>query len=261
MFKYFMVIIYLAFISLNFTNQVQATPNKKVQITVGEWPPFISSQQKQNGFIANLIEDVFKASGYQVNFTFYPWTRAYKTAAIGRADATAVWMHKSEREQDFYYSEPVLNEEFVFFYLEGNSFDWANLKDLRVYKLGGLLGSSYGAAFDKALADKHIQAEFVPNTKLNFLNLLAGRVDAFPLEKSVGLASIRNLLTPEQQARIRFHPKRLLQNHSFLLLPKALKNSQNLMLDFNETLAKFKQSGRYQAYFDRFEAGEYELAQ
>jgi polar amino acid transport system substrate-binding protein len=246
----------LCFLSSTLGHANSITP---IEITAGEWPPFISQSQKHNGFIADLITNVFKAADYQANFTFYPWNRAYKTAALGRADATGVWMFKKEREKDFYYSDPVLNEEFVFFKLKSSIFDWQSLEDLSAFKLGGLLGSSYGPAFDDALAKNQITAEFVPDTKLNFLNLLAGRVDAFPLERSVGLASMRELLTPAQQAQIDFHPKRLLQNHSYLLLPKSLANSQNVMIRFNQNLAEFRKDGRYQAYFDRFESGEYEL--
>lgn len=249
----------IATLCLFFSLLGQTNQQKTVQITVGEWPPFISQSQQHNGFIADLINDVFEASGYQAIFTFYPWNRAYKTAAIGRADATAVWMHKTEREQDFYYSAPVLKEEFVFFHLQGTAFDWHSIADLTSYKLGGLLGSSYGEAFDKALKSNLVEAEFVPNTKLNFLNLLAGRVDAFPLEKSVGLASVRELLSLEQQAKIRFHSKRLLQNNSFLLLPKTLPNSLEILSNFNNKLAEFREDGRYQTYFDRFEAGGYDL--
>ncbi len=254
MFKQFFALVCLLSTALGHTSSV--TP---IQITVGEWPPFISQNQQDNGFIADLIQDVLEDAGYHATFTFYPWTRAYKTAVTGRADATAVWMHKTEREQDFYYSEPVLNEEFVFFHLKDKPFDWQSIMDLCAYNLGALLGSSYGEAFDDALEKKQISAEFVPNTKLNFINLIAGRVDAFPLEKSVGIASMRDLLTPEQQANISFHPKRLLQNNSFLLLPKALPNSQKIMADFNQKLAEFREDGRYQSYFDRFENGEYEL--
>ena len=232
---------------------------KPIQITLGEWPPFISEYQQHNGFITHLIHDVLSEAGYAPTFAFYPWTRAYKTAALGRANATAVWMHKAEREQDFHYSEPVLNEEFVFFHLKGASFEWSDIPDLSQYKLGGILSSSYGKAFDDAVTQGTLTLDLAPNSQVALLKLLAGRVNALPLEKSVGLASIRDKLTPEQQALITFHPKRLLENHSFLLVSKALKDSPQIIKDFNRVLAKYREDGRYQTYFDRFETGAYDL--
>ncbi|MGL6496622.1 hypothetical protein ACSZNT_17425 [Aeromonas veronii] len=45
--------------------------------------------------------------------------RVYSLAANSQLyDATAVWMHKTEREQDFLFSEAVLQEQFVFFSLK-----------------------------------------------------------------------------------------------------------------------------------------------
>lgn len=247
------------FISTLGQADVKTIEQPSVNITLGEWPPFITESQQHNGFVTHLIHDVLSEAGYTPAFAFYPWTRAYKTAALGRANATAVWMYKAEREQDFYYSEPVLNEEFVFFHLKASNFEWSEIADLSQYKLGGILSSSYGKAFDDALKQGKINIDLAPNNQVAFLKLLAGRIDALPLEKSVGLASIREQFTPEQQALITFHPKRLLENHSFLLVSKALEDSPQIIKDFNKVLAKYRQDGRYQAYFDRFEAGEYDL--
>lgn len=238
---------------------LQADQKPNIKITLGEWPPFITESQHHNGFVAHLIHDVLSDAGYTPVFAFYPWTRAYKTAALGRANATAVWMHKAEREQDFYYSEPVLNEEFVFFYLKGSGFEWSEIADLSQYKLGGILSSSYGKAFDDALKQGDLSIDLAPNNQVAFLKLLAGRIDALPLEKSVGLASIREQLKPEQQALITFHPKRLLENHSFLLVSKALEDSPLIIKSFNRVLDEYRKDGRYQTYFDDFEAGAYDL--
>ena len=236
-----------------------ADQKTSVKITLGEWPPFITESQQHNGFVTHLINDVLSEAGYTPAFTFYPWTRAYKTAALGRANATAVWMHKAEREQDFYYSEPVLNEEFVFFHLKVSGFEWSEIADLSQYQLGGILSSSYGKAFDDALKEGILSIDLAPNNQVAFLKLLAGRIDALPLEKSVGLASIREQLTPEQQALITFHPKRLLENHSFLLVSKALEDSPQIIKNFNRVLDEYRKDGRYQTYFDDFEAGAYDL--
>ncbi|WP_256689448.1 hypothetical protein [Aeromonas veronii] len=96
-----------------------AAPGRVLNIIVGEWPPFVSEQSKQHGPVAHLISDLFKEAGYQVKFHFAPWGRVYSLAANSQLyDATAVWMHKTEREQDFLFSEAVLQEQFVFFSLK-----------------------------------------------------------------------------------------------------------------------------------------------
>jgi len=97
-----------------FINPAYSQANK-LTASVGEWPPYITKDLKYNGAVAHLITDILEDIGYEAELIFYPWARAYSQLAKGKDDLTGVWMHKQEREQDFYYSEPVLSEKFVFF--------------------------------------------------------------------------------------------------------------------------------------------------
>ena len=81
-------------ICLLFTGSAVADSRPQLQISVGDWPPYLSSELKHDGVIAHLISDVFADEGYRVSFRFLPWPRAYADAAAGKFDASAVWMHK-----------------------------------------------------------------------------------------------------------------------------------------------------------------------
>ncbi len=175
-----------------------------LHISAGEWPPYLSSQLPQQGVMAHLLRDVLADEGYQVEFRFLPWPRAYAAAAAGRFAATAVWMHKSEREQDFLYSAPVLDEQFVFFHLRQMRFDWQTFSDLRGLTLGGSLEYSYGPAFDAFLERGEVPMERVSSDQQNFEKLLKGRIQLYPQERNVGLAALRNL--PGAAAQITHAP-------------------------------------------------------
>lgn len=229
-----------------------------VDISVGDWPPFIDERRPHNGIIAHLISEVFAEAGYTVRYHFRPWNRAYQEAATGQRDATAVWMHEPEREKDFHYSEPVLQEEFVFFHRTDHPFDWKNLDDLAGMHLGGGFGYSYGADFDEALKQGVFQQERVATHKQNFQRLLLSRIDLVPEEIHVGYNSLRRDLPPEQTEKITHHPKPFLKNQSYVLFPRASPESLKLMKLFNEHLRKFRKSGRYRSFFENFEAGLYD---
>ncbi|WP_166838530.1 substrate-binding periplasmic protein [Rheinheimera pleomorphica] len=228
-----------------------------LQLSAGEWPPFLSEHLPHQGVVAHLIRDIFAAAGYEVTFNFLPWARAYHDTANGKYAATAVWMLAEERTKDFLYSEPVLSEQFVFFYLKQRRFDWQQLTDLRGLLLGGGLGYSYGPAFDQALENKVFKMSRVGSTEQNFRRLAAGRIDAFAEEISVGYYTL-NHLAPELAAEISHHPRPLLVNQSFLLFPQNAAGSAQLLQLFNQHLQQFKQSGRYQQYFDRLAEGGYQ---
>jgi polar amino acid transport system substrate-binding protein len=240
------IAIIIALINLN----VQAAAGENLNIAFGEWPPYLSESFENKGVVALLIKDIFAEEGITVNLTFFPWARAYAETAKGEQDLTGVWMHKPERELDFYYSEPILTEKFVFFHLKTYPFDWTNLKDLKKLGIGGGIGYSYGPEFDAALDTGVFEIERVATDKQNFIKLLLGRIQVYPQEMNVGYAALKQHFTEEDVLKITHHPKEILSNQSYVLFPKKLHKSKALLLKFNRQLNKFKQNGRYEKYFD-----------
>ncbi|PTS85658.1 ABC transporter substrate-binding protein [Pseudomonas sp. HMWF032] len=238
---------------------VQANQQPELKISVGDWPPYLSSTLKHNGVVAHLISDLMADEGYRVTFEFLPWPRAYAAAAAGRFDGTAVWMHKAEREEDFLFSAPLLDEQFVFFHLKSLPFDWQTFDDLTGMTLGGGLEYSYGPQFDAFLAENKVKIERVSSDQQNFEKLLKERVVLYPQEMNVGYAALRSHFSAEDQAKITHHPKPLLVNLSHLMLPKSLEGSPALLERFNKRLQLYRDSGRYQRYFDDLQQGKYQL--
>lgn len=240
-------------------NPPHASPSQPLtplSLSAGEWPPFLSADLPHQGVVAHLIKDIFAEAGYQVSFTFLPWTRAYKNTAIGEYAATAVWMHQADRENDFSYSEPLLNEQFVFFHLKHDGFDWHTLSDLTGKTIGGVRAYSYGPDMDQALEDGLFRMVRVNSAEQSLRMLAAGRTDVFAEEINIGYHTLQNN-TPDLAELITHHPKPLLTNQSYLLFPKQSAHSDELRRVFNRHLAKFKADGRYQTYFQRLEDGEY----
>ncbi|MDX1362163.1 MAG: transporter substrate-binding domain-containing protein, partial [Pseudoalteromonas tetraodonis] len=231
-----------------------ANHHAALNISTGEWPPFLSESLPHKGVVAHLITDIFAQANIKVNFTFLPWPRAYHDTINDKYAATAVWMFEQQRAEDYFYSEPVLNERFVFFYHKQRPFDWQNLNDLKGLLLGGGLAYSYGEEFDKALQAGLFDMSRVSTTEQNFKRLAMGRIDAFAEEKSVGYHILAGQL-PTIKNAIVHHPRPLLINKSFVMFPKNNPLSEQRLEIFNQQLLKFKQSGRYQAYFDALDNG------
>lgn len=97
----------------------------------------------------------------------------------------------------------------------------------------------------------------VSTTEQNFKRLAMGRIDAFAEEKSVGYHILAGQL-PTIKNAIVHHPRPLLINKSFVMFPKNNPLSEQRLEIFNQQLLKFKQSGRYQAYFDALDNGAYQ---
>lgn len=229
-----------------------------VTVAVGDWPPYISQDLKQDGVVSHIIKDLFAEMEMDASVKFLPWTRAYKHAAAGSFTATGVWMHKTERENDFIYSDAILTEQFVFFHNKSIDFNWSTIDDLYGMKMGGILAYSYGPDLDKALEKGLVEMERIKHPRQNFKMLLRGRIQLNPMEINVGYSLLKKHFTLEQHTQITHHPKPFLNNQSYVLFPKKLKNSKELVKRFNKALAKMKASGQYDEYFKNFEAGLYD---
>ncbi len=230
-----------------------------VTMSIGEWPPYTSLKQKHNGVVAHIISDIFEELGLKVRFQNMPWARAYEEAASGRTDGTGVWMYKREREKDFLYSEPVLNEQFVFFHLKDDPFDWREISDLKGSILGGVRQSSYGPEMDEAINSGLLTMSRVTHFRQNFFRLLEKRIRLFPMELNVGYSTMKQYVPTDQQNLITHHPKPFLENFSYVLFPKVNEESAKLMTAFNAQLKIFRESGRYDQYFLDLKAGKYDL--
>ncbi len=241
---------FVALVALWSTLALANDGERPLSISVGDWPPFFVESEPGQGTVARLVGDIFAAEGYKVEFHFRPWKRAYREAAIGQHNATAIWMHTADRQKDFIYSEPVMNERFVLFYRKDTPIEWNQMQDLANLKLGGSIGYSYGPEFDRAIENGILNVEWVASTELNFRRLLFGRIDAFPEEINVGYYILRRETDPQEARRITHHPEPILENQSFLLFPANEPGTQALLEAFNKRLQIFRENGRYDTYFE-----------
>lgn len=220
---------------------------KQIEISAGEWSPFLGAELPDYGLTARLISDVFAELDIAVEWVFMPWPRAMHDTAHGKYAATAVWLLTPDRAERFHYSSTVLEEQHVFFHLRQTPFRWQNLSDLKGMRVGGLHGFSYGHEFDQAVAAGHIQTALVGSNTQNFQRLALGRVDVVVEEMNVGYFLLRQRL-PALAPQITHHPQPVLVTQSFLLFPKQLPISELLQQAFDRELAVFRQSGRIDSY-------------
>lgn len=96
-----------------------------------------------------------------------------------------------------------------------------------------------------------------PSDELAMRKLLAGRFAVFPSSFGVGMYVLRTRFTPQDAARIAYHPGASATTRYHLILPRSLPSSARHLALFNMGLKRLKDSGRYQQYMADLEAGKY----
>jgi polar amino acid transport system substrate-binding protein len=234
--------------------------SETIKITTGEYTPWTSESLKHGGFSTHVISEAFKLEGYDVNFTFYPWKRVYDAAKDGkRFHASSWWYSSEERSKDFHYSEPLLVDSIVFFYLKSNPIpDWTTLDDLKGYRIGATAGYTYTEEFWGAAKSKRLDIQEVNSDELNFNKLLNGRIDIFPTSDLVGQKLLKDKFSSDEASKVAFHSRPLLESTGHLLFSRQLINSEELVTVFNRGLKMLRESGRYDQFWSDLIEGKYD---
>lgn len=225
--------------------------NTPIQVATGEYPPWISAHQNDYGFIAKVIRQSFELQGYSVEFTFYPWKRAYNQTRSGFYDATAYWYPSDARKEHFFYSQPLSIESTHLFYHKSKPLThWETLEDLKGLSIGATDGYTYTDEFWTLSRTGVLSVETTTKDTSNIAKLVHQRIDVFPIEKHLGFSILQKEFKPHLVHLIDFHPKPLMETTGHLLFPKSKGTSASLLMEFNKGLAKLRESGRYQEMLD-----------
>ncbi len=145
----FLIIVFGLSLSMNLMPHSSAAMTEKVRIAVDEWPPFQSRLAQYYGGAHRIISESFELEGVTVEYGWFPWKRSLKNAKEGRWDG-AFSQKSPEREKNFYFSEPIMTVDKVFFHLKSYRFDWANINDLNGVAIGVVRGNIFGKEFQDA---------------------------------------------------------------------------------------------------------------
>lgn len=219
--------------------------NGTVRLTSGEWAPYTGANLQHYGCDSWVVTEAFALEGVNVDYGFFPWARGYQSSESGEWDGAIEWANTPDHQKTHYLSaEPLSKQEWVFFYRKDRPFTWEKIDDLAGKTIGVTIGYAYSDLFEGLKSKNAATFDEAPSDELNFKKLLAGRIDAFPVERRVGYLILASL-KPEEQAQIVEHPKPLDEFLPYLLLSKALPQNNKRMELFNQGFKRLQESGRY----------------
>ena len=221
---------------------------ESVRLTNGEWAPYLGEQLPHHGVASRIVAEAFALQGIDVAWEFHPWARSLQLAERGQRAGSAVWLHSRERENQFFISDPVVESGYYLFHRRGHHVDWQQIGDLQGQRIVGTRGYDYGAAFQQAEASGQLRVNRVTSDETAFRQLLAGRVDLFPMDKVVGFDMLHQHFSAAERAKLSFHPKPLRSDSLHLLLSRKVAGNAELIERFNRGLAQLRESGKIAQY-------------
>jgi polar amino acid transport system substrate-binding protein len=221
-----------------------------VTLSVGEYPPFDSADLPHQGLIPRIVSAAFLLEGVEVEYVFLPWPRAYEESKSGNVHGTVQWLHSEQRAKEHYYSDPIMEESYVWFHMKKNAFDWHSFDDLKGMTIGARQGFTYIAEFYEAIDSEVISVSMLSNNKQNVDMLFHDRIDAFIEQIDIGYYGISRHYYGRGAELFTHHPKPIFSKQNHLLLSREHKDSLYYLAKFNAGLKRLRASGVLQQFID-----------
>ena len=249
------ILFFLIIITCVFSLQAQS----QITIATGESPPFTGENLKHDGFINQVISEVFALYNINVEFVYLPWRRAYKSTQEGKYDASSYWFLNEERELDFLMSEAINNDRLVF--VQTNTSDiikWESLEDFRGHTIGYTDGNTYPYSLVYAIENGVIQGEMAPDDTTNLKKLMLNRIELFVVSQSTVYVLAQQLTNESFDKNFTVSGQTLEETSGHLAISRnGNNNPQQLLQIFNQGLKQLRDNGRYQQLVDQLRNNYY----
>lgn len=226
-------------------------PATTLRIATGELPPYATEGRADHGIALRIVRQAFRLAGFDVAYTFKPWTRALEEAREGQWDGTAYWGYNPQRDRGFLISDNVLTEQWVFVYRQTPNtpaFQWTTLMDLQGLRIGAVQSYTYTPEFWQLQKSGVLRVAIAGDDLANLRLLLAGRVDVIAIERNVACYLMQAHLARAEADQLRAHPRLLTPNFTtHLMLSRKLPQSAQRMEAFNQGLRILQNSSSYSA--------------
>ncbi len=221
----------------------------RILIVTGEYPPYVSEELKNQGFLAEIIENTLKNCDFDYEIKFYPWARCREMVKKGLAWASFPYSDSETNKETYLFSDKIYSAEHRFYYRADNKkflqntqqFD--SISDFTGFVFGGANGYWYGSRKD--IMKLGVKAEWAKDTDALLKMLYAGRID-FMIEDEMVCEDAIHRLFPEDADAFATLGTEAKQMDYYLLASKNYPNSGKLLEQFNEELIQTKSSENQQ---------------
>ncbi|WP_018690909.1 substrate-binding periplasmic protein [Algicola sagamiensis] len=231
-----------------------------IRIANGGWAPYTGEDLPDKGIFSYIVTEAFRRAGLEVEYEFFPWTRAYHYAKTGERDGTIPWKWAKERAQFFYFSEPIMSYSYNFYHLKEKTIQWEQLSDLKMYSIAATKGYNYGEDFHKAEREKIINVSRLVFELPDMLKLLINkRMDIIVASHHVAEFALYRNFTKEERALVTFDPKVLDTGGLRVLLSIKIPENKTRIKLLDEQIIKMRQQGEIKEIVQKKLRGEFHI--
>ena len=228
--------------------------DKVIRLSSLEWPPYSGADLPEQGATIAVVRAALAEMGYELEVTFFPWSRAVNLAADAGSGFHGYFpeYYSDEVSRTFRYSDPVGYGPLGFVQSVGSDIEWSSLTELDRYVIGTVKDYVNTKEFDSLVESRSLSVSEALNDTSNLLKVAYRRIDMAVVDQNV----MKFLLSDDPDLRrisgeIEFNPKLLDMKSLYVCF--SLRNRE-LAEILNQGLASIDVNAIQEAYFARLEA-------
>lgn len=153
------------------------------------FPKYFEEDGEAKGIVVDISKHCLNQMQVPYQIQLLPWKRAYTMAE--RSEGGVIGLSISdERLALFDFSEAIFTEHIVLVVQKGHEFAYQNITDLKDKLIGATIGTSYGTAYDEAVANGTLTIVGFNDTRSGLGMLQRGRIDAILVGSSVDISRL-----------------------------------------------------------------------
>ncbi len=222
-----------------------AAVGNSLTLVVDNYPPYIDEQLPGQGLLTELVVAAFQSQGIATSLQFKPWQHIRK-AATAPQHASFLWFKEQELEQDWLFSEPVVQLRQMLMSRASQTLLPERLDQLREFRLGVTQGYYYGSQFEALKPELRLTTAV--SDYQNLMLLVQGKVDFILIDPIVAHQLSQSF--PQQTVKLRLLSKPLLTaKPAYLVCSRNYLPCHGIIQQFNRGLALQQQNGLQRRLF------------
>jgi polar amino acid transport system substrate-binding protein len=222
---------------------------EEVRMAFGERIPPYCFPQTNSGIELEVIGAALAYKGHKLKPSYYPFARVPEAFRLGWVDATMTDLGRDLQAHGGHYGDPAVLYDNVFISLKSRDLTIRRPEDLRGLHVVSFVGAArrYPEWLGPLQASGHYHE--VNDQAAQVKTLMLGRYDLVLSDRSIFRYFSRELA----RQGVKMLP---VQEHVFTTVNpqdyRPVFRSAQVRDDFNEGLRQLRQSGRYQAIYDKY---------
>lgn len=198
--------------------------------------------------LTETITAVFKEMGHTVRVDFLPWKRGYLFAKKGLYAGTFPYINSANRQQDFFYSDPIYTGTVRIFVKRDSTLQYRSEEDLKGLKICLPLGYGVSQAISPLVHGEDIE-QIAPETMESCFKLIAyGRADFVAINETEAAIAIHRADCVGKVKAL----DRIVDEFSYcFIVSRVFPDGKHLVQDFNRALARLRANGRIEEIVHR----------